>query len=460
MNADPQPQDADLTLDLIDIPYWLSFHADDETWKVSVYKQRSIYTKDENLSLETGNLSVDRASGEGRGGAHEKAIGDNLGAFFQACRNLSCFIREKGLEPLCAGLDPEKAGILLTEQNGELSWKVVSGKERPDLMVENWFGGPEKTRPYQDELLDGMMQENQSLEEKTEAAEAGDIPLMKELAMLYLDGDDDQEIEPDAEKAVYWFQKAAEAGDEEAMFNLGLHYAKGHGTERDFQLAAEWMDKAAEAGDEDAENCAAQYREIAASIPLAEAGDAAAQALLAQRFMELGGSLYQAGEGDDYAESVKWARLASAQGNGDAFWTLGLAYEHGRGVDADDDAAVDCYRQGAKLGNAACQHSLACYYGRGDHLEQDNRKAFELCKKAAEQGYGLAMRDLGRCYQFGLGCMGNMKTALEWYKKAADVLDDPELDQRVMLLSHMEDALPDWGEDYPGEDSPDDEEDS
>ena len=62
------------------------------------------------------------------------------------------------------------------------------------------------------------------------------------------------------------------------------------------------------------------------------------------------------------------------------------------------------------------------------------------------------MKDLGRCYQFGAGCMGNMKTALEWYTKASEVLDDPELDQRVMAFQRLANIDPSWGEDYPGED--------
>ena len=49
--------------------------------------------------------------------------------------------------------------------------------------------------------------------------------------------------------------------------------------------------------------------------------------------------------------------------------------------------------------------------------------------------------------------MGNMKTALEWYEKAAAALDDPELDRRVEVLRALAVTDPHWGEDFPGEDS-------
>lgn len=51
-------------------------------------------------------------------------------------------------------------------------------------------------------------------------------------------------------------------------------------------------------------------------------GDAQAQADLAGGLVKLGGSLDQAGDGDDYTESVKWAKKAADQGNADAMWVL------------------------------------------------------------------------------------------------------------------------------------------
>lgn len=65
--------------------------------------------------------------------------------------------------------------------------------------------------------------------------------------MAYFNGDD--EVEPDVEKAVYWFTKLAELDNSDAQFNLGLHYAEGCGIERDFEKAAYWFERAAENGD-------------------------------------------------------------------------------------------------------------------------------------------------------------------------------------------------------------------
>ena len=171
--------------------------------------------------------------------------------------------------------------------------------------------------------------------------------------------------------------------------------------------------------------------------------------------MKLGGSLDQAGEGKDYEESVMWAEKAAQQGNGKGFCTLALAYQHGRGVKADIKKAIDYYKKGADAGDALSQFNLGCEYMTGMNLKKDAKRGFELIKSAAEQGYGLAMKELGRCYQFATGTTGNMKKAVEWYEKALEVIDDPELEQKTMMFKMMADADPEFGEDYPEDEGQD-----
>ena len=53
-------------------------------------------------------------------------------------------------------------------------------------------------------------------------------------------------------KALPLLQKAANAGNTEAMYNLGYLYELGQGVAQDFGKAYEWYQKAANAGDTDA----------------------------------------------------------------------------------------------------------------------------------------------------------------------------------------------------------------
>ncbi len=447
----------DISVDLIEAPFWFIFSADEENWTLRTIQRGDLFTHDENMGIDLGTLAVNKATGEGTGNTTNQMLSQNMGAFFQACRNLSYYVQENNLTAEFGELDPEQSGIMLETDGEQLTYKIVSGKDRPDVMCATLFGGMQMMRPYMDDFMERSAADMMSLEEKIEAAENGDEYLMDQLAMAYLNGDDGIEVDP--EQAVYWFKKMAEAGNSNGMFNLGLHCAKGFGIDRSFEQAVYWLEQAAENGDDDAPAIIEKLIKAVDAEKRVSSGDAQAQADLAAAYMFVGNSLSQAEPDKDYKIAFDLAQKSAAQDNGDGIWTLALAYEHGRGVETNVDIAIELYERGAELGHAPSQHSLACYYFRGDVLEQDNKKAFELCMKSAEQGYGLAMADVGRCYQFGNGVMGNMKTAVEWYEKALEAIDDPELERKTAMFKMMGENDPTWGEDYPGDDDDFDEDD-
>lgn len=53
--------------------------------------------------------------------------------------------------------------------------------------------------------------------------------------------------------AVEWYRKAAEQGDADAEYAMGLCYEEGTGVEQDFAQAAMWYEKAAQQGHADAQ---------------------------------------------------------------------------------------------------------------------------------------------------------------------------------------------------------------
>ena len=95
-------------------------------------------------------------------------------------------------------------------------------------------------------------------------------------------------MEEDKGQAVKWYRQAAEQGDSEAQFNLGLCYENGEGVPKDLAEAVKWYRKAAEQNDADAQ-------------------------------FNLG-ACYANGEGvsKNMAEAVKWYRKAAEQGDADA----------------------------------------------------------------------------------------------------------------------------------------------
>jgi TPR repeat protein len=82
------------------------------------------------------------------------------------------------------------------------------------------------------------------------AAEMGDPQAQFVLGMLYWSG---RGVEPDAKTAANWLRKAAENGDAAAMRVLGTAYNRGTGVERNPKQALRWIGRAAEAGDAEAQ---------------------------------------------------------------------------------------------------------------------------------------------------------------------------------------------------------------
>ena len=415
---DDSDVDYEVTIDDTSMPIMHIVSCTKESVSVSRYTRDERKTVGEPIS----NVNILFENGEIKATLEE--VQENyLVLFAFGVHELRQILRERGILQELQRIGNKSSGVLITAASEEdIDARIVRGKARPDLPCM-MFGGlfaqgledAVMMRPYVDELMTGAMYDNMSLEEKIEAAEDGDTDLMEELAMYYLDECD----EPDAEKAVYWFKKMADAGIPTAMFSLGLHYAKGFGVERSFENAVYWMEKAANNGDEDAPALIEKFNKAIIAEKTVHAGDAQAQAVLAEVYMFMGNSLDQADPDEDYAIAFEYAQLSATQNNGDGIWTLALAYEHGRGVVEDIDKAIELYRKGADLGHAPSQHSLACYLMRGDYLDADPETAFALFEKSALQGYKLAEFSLCKMYELGEGTEQDLDKAIEWGEKAA-----------------------------------------
>jgi len=85
---------------------------------------------------------------------------------------------------------------------------------------------------------------------KIEAAQQGDAEAQYNLGLCYLTGNG---VSQDYVEAIQWITKAAEQGYASAEFMLGLHYANGDGVRKSAAEAAKWYTKAAEQGDVDAQ---------------------------------------------------------------------------------------------------------------------------------------------------------------------------------------------------------------
>jgi TPR repeat protein len=122
--------------------------------------------------------------------------------------------------------------------------------------------------------------------------------------------------------AVKEFRAAAEQGDANSQFNLGLMYEKGIGVSVDEKQAIAWYRKSAEQG-----NSNAQFNLAV---------------------------LYENGRGTavDFAQANLWYRKASVQGDGLAVGNLGMLYLRGQGVSVNKVAGLSLLLLSVNLDNS------------------------------------------------------------------------------------------------------------
>jgi TPR repeat protein len=184
------------------------------------------------------------------------------------------------------------------------------------------------------------------------------------------------------------WKAAADKGQAEAQYDLGLLYAKGLGVQRDLQVSQQWYEAAALQGNAQAEYSLGQMYAQGWGIPANEASTL--------RWMEMAN-----GSSGDNSEDPGW-----------------LAIE-GYGTSTDFTKAAYWYRLAADQGHPEAQYDLARLYSDGKGVPKDQTEAFKLVKMAASQGYAPAAARLGWRYDTGRGVEKDEAQAFFWWTVAA-----------------------------------------
>jgi TPR repeat protein len=162
----------------------------------------------------------------------------------------------------------------------------------------------------------------------------------------------EQGIDSGATEALQWLQKAADAGQIQAWYDLGFIYANSAGVKEDLPAAVKYWQIGAEKGNADCQFSV--------------------------------GLVYQAGERipggvkADPVEAVKWYQLAAEQNHTEAIQHLAMMNSMGMGIKQDNLEAIKWFRKGAELGNADCIWGLGHCYLDGRGVPQDSVQAYAL----------------------------------------------------------------------------------
>lgn len=182
---------------------------------------------------------------------------------------------------------------------------------------------------------------------------------------------------------------AAERGETEAQYLLGLQYREGDGLDRNPAEAEKWLRRAAQSG----------YTEAQAAL----------------------GSLQAAsGDRDRLTEAAKWLITAADQGNVQAQQSLGDLYRSNPGLSGDPLAAQRWYVQAAVAGQPHAARSLAEMYARGESVARDLVLAMHWYRQAAELGDPSSKLVLGRIEAVTQAVTADPDKALAWWRAEAD----------------------------------------
>ncbi len=186
----------------------------------------------------------------------------------------------------------------------------------------------------------------------------------------------------DYQRAYKEWKAAADAGQAEAQFDLGVLYAQGRGVRRDLTEAANWYRKSAEQGNAEAEYALGQMYLLGWGVPR------------------------------DEADAVRWFQMAnSVESDGPPTdWALVEGY----GIEQDPKQAAHWYRMAADKGHPEAQFSLAGLYATGKGVKRDEEQAARWVSASAIQGYAPAQENLGQRYATGNGVTQDDKRAYFW----------------------------------------------
>ena len=132
---------------------------------------------------------------------------------------------------------------------------------------------------------------------------------------------------------------------------------------------------------------------------------------------------------------VQALRASAEQGNAEAQFSLGLLYEHGRGLPKNKQEALRWYRRAAMQGDTFSQNSLGDNYWEGTGVPKDDREAVWWWRLAADKGFSPAQHSLGKILAGGgQGVPADKPQAYMWLILSA-AQGDQEAGRRGDLLA-------------------------
>lgn len=261
------------------------------------------------------------------------------------------------------------------------------------------------------------------LDEVRICAENGDAGCMNVMGLFYRKG---IFVEKNIKEAFTWFKLAAEYGFPEAIRNLALMYARGHGVDKNTSLAIEIINRIKECNAPLYYLSLGEIEKIAGSLEAAsenfkiaaELGNTRAKYFYGTNLLK--GKYYE----KNIKSGIKYIRSAARNNIAPACLLLARCYEKGfteGGIEQSNTLAVKNYKYAAKNGSVKAMKRLAELYKNGIlGVSKNQKQSFKWYLISAEKGDNDAAFYVALSYANGNGIDKNYIEAVKWYKIAAD----------------------------------------
>lgn len=255
------------------------------------------------------------------------------------------------------------------------------------------------------------------------AADLGHVDAMIELSEMLSSQYIKIDNKDQNKEALKYIQKAIDNGSSTALMIFALMAEKGDGFDKpNPELADQYFKKAVEET-HSAEACKyysdflkrqgkeeemLKYLKMAADL-----GDADSQ-------FYYGSHLH---EQNNYKESERYMRMASE--NGDTYAMIMVANYN---IDNNPNEALNFLKRSIKNGNDHALFILADFLKnkKFPSIKNSEKEAFKYLKMAADKDEEKSVKTVGQWLFYGICCDKNVHESMKYFKKSADLFNDPE----------------------------------
>jgi len=262
-------------------------------------------------------------------------------------------------------------------------------------------------------------------EEFISRAEAGDEEAMVQVGISYEEGNG---VLINYDKAYEWYKSAAAKGNSHAYFRIGRCYEEGISVEKDQKSALDWFLSAAATGFPGAIIKLINYYENSPEDQLE----------WIKKGIEIQDpySNYRYGlilEEDDKNRSLEYFRKAEKSDNREIRGLLSILSLSGQYLFYSDELSLGYIHEAAEAGHKRSQTFLGWLFEYGIFEKQNYDKAFNLYKAAAESDEVLAIYNLSRFYGEGLFPGKNPHLSNKYFKKLENNYYSPVLEDLIIF---------------------------